>query len=119
MPSGAYALTKGKLAEQAVARYLRENGFPLATTHRAALGRNGVCQESDIVGVAGMSIEVKNRSRTDIGAALKQAAAQCEDGKVPLLVMKPIGVGYTSVGDWWGITFMRDLIPMFPIGGDL
>jgi len=110
---------KGHTAERAVARYLRESGYPLAITSRNALGHDGQRQETDIIGVPGASIEVKNRQNLNIGASLLQCAIQGGPDKIPILVAKPYGVGMTSVGDWWAITYVRRFVPLLPMEGPL
>lgn len=108
-----------KLAEQAVAKYLRENGYALATTHRAALGRNGSHQEADIVGVPGVAIEVKARRSLDIPASLRQASNAAVGGQVPLVVAKPVGVGLEQVAYWPCFMYLRHLVPLLPREGEL
>lgn len=110
---------KGHSAERAVARYLRDNGYPMAITSRNALGHDGQRQETDVIGVPGASIEVKNRKDLNIGSALLQCAIQGGPEKLPLLVAKPYGVGLERVGDWWAITYMRTLLPLLPMEGPL
>jgi hypothetical protein len=110
---------KGHVAERAVANYLKDHGYPLAITSRLHTGGDGISQESDVIGVPGVSIEVKNRQNLNIGAALVQAAVQGGPTKVPLLIAKPYGIGLNSVGDWWAITYVRSLVPLLPREGDL
>jgi hypothetical protein len=114
-----YQQEKWKEAERAVARYLKANGFPMAVTSRSALGHMGTRQPGDIVGTPGSSIEVKNCQTALIGPWLRQAATQAGPGKVPLLVMKPKGVGIDSVGDWWAVTYLRSAVPLLPREGEL
>lgn len=108
-----------KAAEQTVARYLRENGFTLATTHRAALGNNGVHQESDIVGVPGVAFEVKARKNLDIPASLRQADNAAVGRQIPVVVAKPVGMGLASVGYWPCFMYLRHLVPLLPREGEL
>src|SRR6187455_181152 len=101
--SGRRNRRNGHVAEQAVARYLRSAGYPLAVTSRAALGRDGFHQATDIIGVDGVAIEVKAVRGLSIGAALTQCENQAISGKLPVVVAKPIGVGIDQVGRWYGI----------------
>lgn len=110
---------KGHVAERAVARYFKDNGFPLAITSRLYMGGDGIAQESDIIGVPGASIEVKNRRDLNIGSALLQAAIQGGPNKLPLLIAKPYRIGLESVGDWWAITYVRNIVPLLPREGEL
>jgi hypothetical protein len=111
--------TKGYDAERAVARYLRDSGlYPLAITSRAALGHGGTHQPSDVIGVPGVAIEVKSVRGLSIGSALVQAELQ-GPGKLPVVVAKPIGVGLESVGNWFAITWMHQMVGLWPEGGEL
>jgi predicted RecB family endonuclease len=108
-----------KHAEQTVAKYLRAEGFELATTHRSALGRNGVRQEADIIGVPGCAIEVKARRNLDILGSLRQAEQAAVGRQIPIVVSKPIGVGLNSVGFWPCFLYLRHLVPLLPREGEL
>lgn len=110
---------KGHTAERAAARYLRDHGYPLAITSRNALGHDGAPQETDILGIPGVCIEVKNRKELNIGAGLCQASIQAGPEKLPVLLVKPYGVGLEQVGNWWALTYFRDLVPLFPGEGAL
>jgi hypothetical protein len=110
---------KGHSAERAAARYLRDAGYPLAITSRNALGHDGTPQSADILGIPGVSIEVKNRQSLNIGAALCQASIQAGPEKLPVVLAKPYGISLENVGAWWSITYFRDLVPLFPGEGAL
>lgn len=110
---------KGFSAERAAARYLRDQGYSLAITSRNSIGHMGTTQPSDILGVPGVSIEVKNRKELNIGAALCQTSIQAGPDRIPVLLVKPYGVGLESVGAWWAMTYFRDLVPLFPGEGAL
>jgi hypothetical protein len=100
--------TKGHNAERAFVRWLKVNGFPEACTTRAVMGRDGFAQFSDIAGVQGFNLEVKNRKEVNVGASLVQAT----DGvHVPTAVIKPYGV--TDVGKWWAIHYVGDAAPLW------
>ena len=116
-PKGVYARDKGRIAEHAVARYLVEHGYPLACTARSASG--GMQYGEDILGVPGVSIEVKNRTNLDIPAALRQAAISGGPDKIAVVIAKPIGVGLESVGDWFAISYVRHQVPLWPEEGPL
>lgn len=110
---------KGHTAERAVARFFRDQGWPMAITSRNAIGHDGQEQEADILGVPGVAVEVKNRAALNIGAALCQTEIQAGPGKLPLLVVKPYGVGLESVGRWWVMTYVDRIIPVLPREGEL
>jgi hypothetical protein len=93
---------KGHDTERAFVRWLKANGFPDATTSRAVLGRDGFAQFSDIIGVDGYNIEVKNRVKLNIGESLAQAT---DGASTPICVVKPYGT--VDPGYWWGITYVR------------
>lgn len=113
--AGSYARAKGIAAEQAVARYLQEQGYPLACTARAASG--GMQFGEDILGVPGVSLEVKNRRDVQLGASLRQAAIQGGPEKIAVVIIKPMGVGLESVGDWWALSYVRHQVPLWPKEG--
>ena len=119
MVSGRGARTKGHDAERAAVRYLRECGYQLATTSRAAAGRDGFAQETDIIGVPGVALEVKNRRDLQIGSALTQATIAGGPGKIPVVFAKPIGVGMDDVGRWWAMTWVSEMVQLFPKWGEL
>jgi Holliday junction resolvase len=102
---------KGNVAEQAVARYLQSHGYPLAMSSRAS--RGGTQLGEDIIGIHGISIEIKNRRDIDISAALRQTFQQ-SNGQIPVLIVKPYGIGLESVGDWWAINYVRHQVPLWP-----
>jgi hypothetical protein len=114
---GAYARAKGHVAEQAVARYLQEQGYPLACTARSASG--GMQFGEDILGVPGVSLEVKNRRDVQLGSSLRQAAIQGGPEKIAVVIIKPVGVGLESVGDWWALSYVRHQVPLWPKEGQL
>lgn len=115
--AGAYARAKGRDAEQAVARYLQAAGYPLACTARSSSG--GMQFGEDILGVPGISIEVKNRSSLDLPRSLRQAAIQGGPDKIPVVIIKPVGVGLESVGDWFALSYVRHQVPLWPEEGPL
>lgn len=114
-----YQTEKWKSTERAVARFLREQGLPMAITSRAALGHNGTRQPADIIGTPGVSIEVKHRRELNIGPALTQAAIQGGPNKLPVVVAKPYGVGLDSVQEFWAITYFGDFVKIMPREGEL
>lgn len=115
--AGSYARAKGIAAEQAVARYLQDQGYPLACTARSSSG--GMQFGEDILGVPGVSLEVKNRRDIQLGASLRQAAIQGGPEKIAVVIIKPVGVGLESVGDWWALSYVRHQVPLWPKEGQL
>ncbi|CAM3431009.1 hypothetical protein [Stackebrandtia soli] len=84
---------RGRETERIVADAMRSDGWPNAEPVAAfAPGR-------DVTGVPGVAIEVKARSTTAIGAALRQAVRNA--GKdVPVVVIRLNGTGPATVDDW-------------------
>jgi len=110
----------GHDAERAVARYLRDEcNYPMAITSRAALGHDGFHQATDVIGVPGVAIEVKSVRGLSIGSALTQCELQATTGKLPVVVAKPIGVSLENVGHWFAITWMADMVRLWPKDGEL
>jgi hypothetical protein len=114
---GASNRARGDAAERAVARYLRDQGYPLAGTARAAMA--GLRKGEDIVGIPGVSLEVKNRRDVDLSGSLRQAVLQAGPDKLPVVIIKPYGVGLDSVGDWFALNYVRHQVPLWPKEGQL
>ena len=115
--AGAYARAKGRDAEQAVVRYLLDAGYPLACSSRSASG--GMQYGEDILGIPGVSLEVKNRTGLDLPGSLRQAAIQGGPDKIAVVIIKPVGVGLESVGDWFALSYVRHQVPLWPKEGPL
>ncbi len=92
--SGQSRRARGRESEEAVAEFLRRNGFPYAERRPASL------PGSDIVGLAGIDVEVKARRGLDLNALLRQQAARLADGVVPVGVIRPDGAGPATVHRW-------------------
>lgn len=88
----ASAKRKGSETQRAVAAFLAANGWPYATD--AGAGRPG----SDILGVAGLCIEVKARRDFSPMAWLRQARTGGHG--LPMCVHRPVGIGLMSVHEW-------------------
>lgn len=96
---------KGTAAESAVVAWLRQ-WWP--HTERRALSGNA--DRGDIAGIVGVCIEVKNHKSYSIPAWLKELDAEVTNDRADhgVLVVKPNGVGLTSVGQWWAICRLDD-----------
>lgn len=91
---------KGNRAEAALARWLREHGWPDARTTRDA--RGGAQGGADITGVPGWAIEVKSVAQPSIVTWWDQACRQADaTGDRPLLVWHQPGV--PDPGRWVAI----------------
>lgn len=92
------AKAKGTIAESAVASYLSTWGW---LAERRAL--SGAFDKGDIVGVPGVVVEVKSAARLCIPEWMRETAVETVNASanVGLLVIKPKGVGYANVAQWW------------------
>src|SRR5690348_3959728 len=100
---------RGMRTQLLVANHLRSNGWPHATS--AGAGRTG----SDVLETPDIAVEVKARADLNPVGWLKQAAAAA-DGRLPLVVFRPNGVGERP-SDY--IAFMRfgDLVGLLREAG--
>lgn len=105
---------KGKVAEQAVARYLTRRG--LAARRYVRTGTADVHDEGDIR-IPGVTFEVKNWSGglTDglIQTLLTKLDRQRGDGQLGVLVDRRDRIGEHAAGEWWAhmwLTTMTELL---------
>ena len=100
---------RGMRTQQLVADYLRERGWPHASS--AGAGRPG----ADILETPDVSIEVK--ARTDLAplAWLRQAKAAAH-GRLPLVVFRPNGLG-EHPEDFIAFVRLGDLLPVLHAAG--
>lgn len=109
--TGRSSKAKGYGAENAVVKYLRENGYPYAERRRAGASKD----TGDIVGVSpGLILEVKNHARLAIPEWLRQLDDERDVFDPPAwagtLVIKPRGV--TDVGEWWSVMRFRHFLEL-------
>jgi len=99
------AKAKGTTAETAVALYLNTKGWQ---AERRAL--SGAKDKGDITGVPGVVFEVKSAARLCIPEWLRELDAEVANAHADtgLLVVKPKGVGFTRVGQWWAVQPLSD-----------
>jgi hypothetical protein len=84
---------RGFETEELAAERLRADGWPYADVPaRGAAGR-------DILGTPGLCWEVKARNGFDPGAWTRQAIRN-SDGDIPLVLMRPNGMGPASIDEW-------------------
>jgi len=83
---------RGMRTQLVVAQHLAAHGWPHAES--AGSGRPG----SDVLGIPGLSIEVKARAGFEPLAWLRQATLH-DDG-MPLVCFRPNGMGETTVDQW-------------------
>jgi predicted alpha/beta hydrolase len=101
--SGAASRNKGKRAELAVAKWLRDNGWQAVTTRAAS----GMQQGDDLATNTGLSWEVKDHARLELAAWIDQAAANA-DGKPAVVIHKRRGVA--SPDGWYCTMTGADLM---------
>lgn len=106
MPPNSHA--KGSQTERDVVNFLRNNGFPNVSRSRIVLGAHGVRQFSDVLGIKGVNIEVKNRVNVNIGQSLQQAT---DGDNVPTVVIKPYGV--SRAGKFWAVMYLEDMVKLW------
>lgn len=94
---------RGRETELLAARYLAENGWPYAMPTGA--GASGI----DITGTPGLAWEVKARTGFDPMANLRQAVRNAGDG-MPLVLLRPNGVGPAQIGIWPVFTTLDNAI---------
>lgn len=95
--SGAGARAKGNRAEVALAKWLRVNGFPWASTvQRGSAG-------SDIGGTPGIAWECKAQERVNLAAWADQAEAQRQAEGASLGVVVIRRRGKPDPGDWYAV----------------
>jgi hypothetical protein len=125
---GAAANRKGKAAEQAVARYLREHGWPdAARTVRTgwANERGSRADVGDIDGTSRLVWQVKTGASDMSGASVPRSLAETVNQAIAagadygLLVVRRSGK--SDPGQWWvwlGARDFRDLLrgDVFPAG---
>jgi hypothetical protein len=111
MATAATRRSRGWQTQNAVARYLRENGFPHAES--AGSGRSG----SDVLGTPGVAFEVKSRRDLDPLAWLRQAAKGAVHGDVPAVVFRPDGMGLISIDSWPVLLRLEDFVVLLRAAG--
>ena len=73
---------KGRRGEAELARKLREYGYDTRRGQQYS-GANG---DADVVGLAGVHIEVKRRERLNIEDAMAQSKHDAREGEIPVVM---------------------------------
>jgi hypothetical protein len=102
---------RGYRSQRVVAERFADNGFPHAEPVGA--GRAG----SDIVGLVGIDVEVKARRDLNLVGLMKQLDARAKDGVLGIGVVRPDGMGETTVGMWPAVMCLDDLIALLRAAG--
>ena len=106
--SDASRRARGMRTQLVVAEHLAANGFPHAQT--AGAGRPG----TDILGCAGLAIEVKARRDFQPLAWIRQAV---NHNGLPGVIFRPDGIGETRVGEWPVMLRLDDWIGLVRAAG--
>lgn len=102
---------RGYRSQRVVAERFAAHGFPHAEPVGA--GRAG----TDIVGLVGIDVEVKARRGLNITALMKQLNERAADGVLGVGVIRPDGMGETTVGMWPAVICLDDLIALLRAAG--
>lgn len=84
---GARSRRKGATFERSIAAYLREHLDGLEIK-RGIQFRGGGEEQADVIGVPHVHFELKNHSRVNYRAALKQALQDAGEGEIAIVVAK-------------------------------
>ena len=102
---------RGYRSQRVVAERFAANGFPHAEPVGA--GRAG----TDILGLVGIDVEVKARRDLNLVGLMKQLDARAKDGVLGIGVIRPDGMGETTVGMWPAVICLDDLIALLRAAG--
>lgn len=96
---GKMSREKGKRGEREIAAILKAHGYD-ARRGQQFCGANG---DADVVGLAGIHIEVKRTEKLKLYEALEQARADARDGELPVVMHRKNGhewVVIQPLEDW-------------------
>jgi hypothetical protein len=98
---------KGTLAETAVVEFFK-TFFP-KVERRVLYGKN---DKGDVAGVPNFAIEIKNQKTYKISEWLEETEQERINAGEPygVLIVKPNRVGVGSVGRWWGILPLDQIV---------
>jgi len=102
---------RGYRTQRVAAEHFAANGFPHAEPVGA--GRAG----SDIVGLVGIDVEVKARRGLNIKALMDQLDERAQDGVLGIGIIRPDGMGETTVNKWPCVVCFDDLIALLRAAG--
>jgi len=100
------ARQKGTAAETAVVKWLRANGWKDADRHPL----RGQADQGDIKAINNTVLEVKNHRSYQIPAWLREVEAEKQNAKAEFgaIIIKPNGIGLSSVDQWWAVMSVSD-----------
>lgn len=104
---------KGTLAETAVANYLRQFWY---SVERRVL--QGAKDKGDISGIPNVVIEIKNHKTYKLAEWIKETEVERINAEADfgILVVKPNGVGVSSVDQWWAVVPLETMVTL--LSGD-
>ena len=102
---------RGYESQRIVARYLEDNGFPYAESTGA--GRAG----TDITCTPGIDWEVKARRGLVISELVRQLNNRAEEGLLGVGVIRPDGMGETTIAMWPAVICLADLVALLRAAG--
>lgn len=101
---GKAANTRGKTTEQAVVRWLRENGFPNAerTVRTGYRTKSRVSRDlGDVDGTPGLVWQIKSRETDNVGAWMDETLQQRQAASADVGVLIVRRAGKADPGRWW------------------
>lgn len=109
------AKAKGTIAESALVKFLRENGWPLAE-RRALTGTN---DQGDVTGTPLLAWEVKNHKSYKFPQWIDEANVEAENAGADygILVVKPNGIGLSNQKHWWAILTLEAMTQLLREAG--
>lgn len=102
---------RGYRTQRVAAEHLAANGF--VNAEPVGAGRSG----SDITGCVGIDWEVKARRGLDINALMRQLNERAADGVLGIGLIRPDGMGETTVGMWPVVLCFDDAIALLRAAG--
>jgi hypothetical protein len=106
--STAARVRRGRASERALAAFLRRQGWPFAEPCPA------FAPGPDVTGLAGLSVEVKSRTRLDPLAAMREAESR---PGLPIVVVRLNGQGDGDPGEWLALVRVHELVPLLRAAG--
>jgi hypothetical protein len=105
MSRGRGARTKGGSAEREIVEILRAHGWD----HARRNFRSGADGGGDVLGIPGVSIEVKRRERCSIWEWLEQCFHDARPTDLPLLVFR------RNRSQWYACLPLEELLPLLAL----
>ena len=80
---------------------------------------SGQYDQGDISGMVGLAVEIKNHKTYKLQEWLCETAVEKTNAKADfgILVVKPNGVGLTSVGEWFAVMTVSEMLKLLSEAG--